>query len=103
MAHQIGDTITEAAGKAGWLARAACHEFDSALFFPNRPAYRRNDVAAAKAICCRCPVREECLEAAMDGGEKTGIWGGLTPFERMNLRRRRRRARAVLKEPGGAK
>jgi WhiB family redox-sensing transcriptional regulator len=101
MAHQPGNTVTEAADKTGWRARAACHQFDSALFFPDRPAYRRNDVAAAKAICCRCPVREACLEAAMDGGEKVGIWGGLTPIERTNLRRRRRRARAAQKEPGG--
>ena len=102
MADQTGDAVTEAADKTGWRARAACHQFDSALFFPDRPAYRRSDVAAAKAICCRCPVREECLEAAMDGGEKVGIWGGLTPIERMNLHRRKRRARAAQNEPGGA-
>jgi WhiB family redox-sensing transcriptional regulator len=102
MAHPTGVTVTEAAGKTGWRARAACQQFDLAIFFPDHHVYRRNNVAAAKAVCCRCPVREECLEAAMDGGEKTGIWGGLTPIERVNLHRRQRRARAAKKEPGGA-
>ena len=103
MAHQTGDTVTEAAGKTGWLERAACRQSDSELFFPDLHAYRRNEVAAAKAVCCRCPVREECLEAAMDAGEKVGIWGGLTPTERVNLHRRQRRARAAQDEPGGDK
>jgi hypothetical protein len=40
-------------------------------------------------------VREECLTAALEGREKVGIWGGLTPMERANLDRRRRRARAA--------
>ncbi|MDN3358244.1 WhiB family transcriptional regulator [Actinomadura sp. DC4] len=88
---------TEDAGTAtaDWRALAACRPFDSAIFFPDRTAYRNNAVAGAKAVCRRCPVREECLEAAMEGGEKVGIWGGLTPVERANLRRRERRARAA--------
>jgi hypothetical protein len=32
---------------------------------------------------------------AMDGREKTGIWGGFTPEERARLHRLRRRARAA--------
>jgi WhiB family redox-sensing transcriptional regulator len=95
MAHQAKDTVTETAGETGWRARAACLQLDSALFFPDRVGDLRKDLAAAKAVCCRCPVREECLQAAVDGGEKAGIWGGLTPIERVNLHRRQRRARAA--------
>jgi WhiB family transcriptional regulator, redox-sensing transcriptional regulator len=85
------------AGAAGWRARAACLRLDPALFFPDRVAHLTKDVAAAKAICGRCPVRDDCLRAAMDGGENIGIWGGLTPIERVNLQRRHRRARAAQK------
>jgi WhiB family redox-sensing transcriptional regulator len=80
--------------KNDWRMNAACQPFDSELFFPDRSAYRNNEVARAKAVCRGCPVREECLKAAMDGREKVGIWGGLTPEERAKLQRRNRRARA---------
>jgi WhiB family transcriptional regulator, redox-sensing transcriptional regulator len=76
-----------------WRLEAACRPFDSELFFPDGAAYRNSDVARAKAVCRKCPVREACLQAAMDGREKTGIWGGMTPQERMSLQRRRRRNR----------
>jgi WhiB family redox-sensing transcriptional regulator len=76
-----------------WRLQAACRPLDSDLFFPDRAAYRTSDVARAKAVCRACPVREACLQAAMDGRERVGIWGGLTPQERLKLQRRRRRAR----------
>jgi WhiB family redox-sensing transcriptional regulator len=92
MARSSEDTVTEVAGPTDWRVKAACRPLDSAIFFPDRTAYRNDDIASAKAVCRRCPVREECLEAAMDGREKIGIWGGLTPVERANLHRRKRRA-----------
>ncbi|MGI5229473.1 WhiB family transcriptional regulator [Actinoallomurus sp. CA-142502] len=94
MAHLTKSTGTDPDGKAGWRARAACLQFDSALFFPDRVTYLKKDVGTAKAICFRCPVREECLQTALDSGERVGIWGGLTPVERANLHRRQRRVRA---------
>jgi WhiB family transcriptional regulator, redox-sensing transcriptional regulator len=77
-----------------WRMKAACQPFDSELFFPDRSAYRNNEIAQAKSVCRGCPVREDCLKAALDGREKVGIWGGLTPEERAKLQRRNRRARA---------
>jgi Transcription factor WhiB len=50
-------------------------------------------VQSAKAICALCPVREECLQWAMDTAQDTGIWGGLTEEERRELRRQPRRRR----------
>jgi WhiB family redox-sensing transcriptional regulator len=100
MARSTEDTAAEAADATGWRVKAACLPLDSAIFFPDRTAYRTKKVAGAKAVCHRCPVREECLAAAMDGGERVGIWGGLTPVERANLQRRRRRARAG-QDPSG--
>lgn len=36
----------------------------------------------AVAACWTCPARVACLELATAGGERYGIWGGLTPGER---------------------
>lgn len=32
-------------------------------------------IAVAVSVCARCPVREQCLEAGVSGGEQ-GVWGG---------------------------
>ena len=35
-----------------------------------------DDIARAKAICAKCPVREECFEGAVARREPWGVWGG---------------------------
>ncbi len=74
-----------------WTARAACAGCDQDLFFPRKNYGRRGHgptVLAAKAICATCPVREECLEHALTRPEVEGLWGGLTAWERRDLKRR---------------
>ncbi|MBB4682684.1 WhiB family transcriptional regulator [Amycolatopsis jiangsuensis] len=69
-----------------WLARAACQDEDPELFFPISdvgPGARQ--VAQAKAVCARCPVRQECLSYALDNGLANGIFGGTTELERRKL------------------
>ncbi|MER5699651.1 WhiB family transcriptional regulator [Streptomyces mirabilis] len=39
----------------------------------------------AKRACLRCPCRPDCLHAALERGEKSGIWGGLDTDERDEL------------------
>ena len=39
-----------------------------------------------------CSVRETCLEFALQGREKEGVWGGATEKERRRILRQRRRA-----------
>ncbi|MEB3368068.1 WhiB family transcriptional regulator [Saccharopolyspora mangrovi] len=66
-----------------------CAETDPEVFFPE-PG--RVDLARrAIAICERCPVREACLEKALQNGE-LGIWGGTTETQRRKIRAQRRRA-----------
>ncbi|CAM5664246.1 Transcriptional regulator WhiB [Streptomyces glaucescens] len=38
----------------------------------------------------RCPVREPCLEFALDTGQTLGVWGGTGEAERRALQRRRK-------------
>lgn len=68
-----------------WQDYAKCRGADADLFFPERGASTRK----AKAICAECEVREECLNYAIDVGEKFGIWGGMSERERRKLRRDR--------------
>ncbi|WP_433786955.1 WhiB family transcriptional regulator [Actinomycetospora sp. CA-101289] len=70
-----------------WRAKAACRSVDPELFFPepsNEPVIKVQ-IAAAKAVCRRCPVRERCLADALERLPH-GIAGGLTEQERRRLR-----------------
>jgi hypothetical protein len=46
-----------------------------------------------RELCVICPMREDCLQQAMDRRERFGIWGGLIPIERRRIERRDRRKR----------
>lgn len=70
------------------LEGALCAEVDPELWFPEEGG----SPEAARAICARCPVQEACLQQALRNREPYGVWGGLTPRERQNLRRRRERS-----------
>ena len=79
---------------AEWWSLAACQAVDPDLFFPmsaTNPA--RADLAAAKAVCARCPVQAECLQYALAAGPVQGVWGGMSEEERRLLRQRRAKAR----------
>jgi hypothetical protein len=76
-----------------WTARAQCAETDPEIFFPPKG----DPATAARAICRCCPVRDDCLVYALDAREEYGIWGGLDPDERRNLRRKKTRSAANRK------
>lgn len=59
-------------------------------WFPAGEENQHPQVARAVATCGRCPVRPECLEYAMEAGER-GIWGGLDGEQRTRLQRQRNR------------
>jgi WhiB family redox-sensing transcriptional regulator len=66
-----------------WVDHAICSTTDPELFFPSS-----GDAAPqAKRICQVCPVRKQCLDYALKYHEPVGIWGGLSPRERMDFRR----------------
>lgn len=66
----------------GWEEAAVCRALPDGWspddWFPEVP----HVPAEVRAACDRCPVRRECLVAAYLGGEKYGVWGGLTPDQR---------------------
>lgn len=74
-----------AGGGLAWQDYANCRGADADLFFPERGASTRK----AKSICAACEVKAECLDYAIEMGEKFGIWGGLSERERRRVRRER--------------
>lgn len=58
-----------------------------ACFFHDKSEANRR---RAKAVCDKCPVKERCLEEALNDNEIFGVWGGTGRREREELRRARR-------------
>jgi WhiB family redox-sensing transcriptional regulator len=90
--------ITEtSAGEAeatsiSWWADARCNDGAgslTALFFSEE----LQDIAAAKAICAKCPVLAQCLEGALIRREPWGVWGGQLFLNGRVLATKRRRGR----------
>lgn len=72
-----------------WRRSAACRDVDPTLFFPvgvTGPAIPQ--IAEAKAVCRRCPVRLACLQYALVSYQEFGVWGGYDEEERRDLHRR---------------
>ncbi len=79
-----------------WQTNGACIGQPERWFFPDgggsaaTAAYRKG-----RQVCAHCPVRERCLDDAMrmegwlDAQWRFGLWGGLTPGDRVELMRRR--------------
>lgn len=87
-----------------WRQRAICREEDPDLFFPvGNSTWALAQAADAKAVCRRCPVMETCGDWAMENGQDSGVWGGLSEDERRAIKRRTaRRAAAANKQKSGA-
>jgi len=58
------------------------------------------DIARAKAICARCPLKVSCLDEALERIEPWGVWGGELIEEGRIVADRRPRGRpSVLPRP----
>jgi WhiB family redox-sensing transcriptional regulator len=71
-----------------WRTMAACRDVDPELFFPigtTGPALIQID--EAKAICRTCGVTDACLSWAIESGQESGVWGGLSEDERRGIKR----------------
>ncbi|MDR4533232.1 WhiB family transcriptional regulator [Glutamicibacter sp. PS] len=79
-----------------WREQAACRTYDFKTngdpWFPH-PAQIVIEGREAFLICADCPVREACLDYALEHREvKEGIYGGLSPAQRQSELRRRQKA-----------
>jgi WhiB family redox-sensing transcriptional regulator len=71
-----------------WRRHSACRGLDPQIFYPETD----DEAEPAKRVCGACAVQETCLEFALQGREKEGVWGGATEKERRRILRQRRRA-----------
>jgi WhiB family redox-sensing transcriptional regulator len=64
------------------------------FFYPNKPS---SEVAQAKSVCNGldgnppCPMRDRCLQHAIDHHEAYGVWGGTSERDRRKIQRARNR------------
>lgn len=79
-----------------WQLRGACRGENPDLFFHpdgDRGLSRTARELAAKAVCARCPVVEQCAQHALSVREPYGVWGGMTEDEREQVYAAARRLR----------
>lgn len=70
-----------------WRSKALCVGLgleERLQFFGDSPypIKAQTQYKQARLICYDCPVQVECLIAAIDNKERTGVWGGLTESQR---------------------
>ena len=70
-----------------WKEQAACKGMDRSIFFPAL-GYNQHSKVAIK-ICKTCPVKQRCTEFAINNKIAFGIWGGLNPNQRQQLKLRK--------------
>ena len=66
-----------------WRAAGLCSRTNPDLWFSPGAVEHKE----AKRICRDCPVRQQCLQYAMETPVDHGIWGGMTERERRRYRR----------------
>lgn len=65
------DAVTGAYGSDVAFA-LPCHNSNPDLFFSENA----QEIHSAKSLCGQCPVRSQCLDAAISREEPCGVWGG---------------------------
>lgn len=74
-----------------WRDDASCAQVGGDGWFPENG----NVSTKITDMCHECPVREACLQYALDNHEVFGIWGGLNYKSRRKLRKQNARAEAA--------
>jgi WhiB family redox-sensing transcriptional regulator len=71
-----------------WMRDGNCRAYPASVFFPSDGA----GVEVARRICEDCPVKDRCLEYALEEHIDHGVWGGCSERERRRIAKRRRTA-----------
>lgn len=95
--HGLDDSFMEHGICADHALLATYHGTQRGDFFRelDRDLRGREATVRAKRVCEECPVRARCLEFAITGRIRDGVWGGTDGDERIVLARRSRRAVGV--------
>jgi WhiB family redox-sensing transcriptional regulator len=77
-----------------WMDDAACRGRTDVEFFPE--VGYNGKAPKALALCNNCPVKDDCLDFALENNIEHGIWGGTNPRQRKQLRRTLNKGTVVL-------
>ena len=77
---------------ANWMEHGHCRNeaYDPEWWWPERGDADHGDTPIALRICLTCPVKDLCLDYALQHKEREGVWGGLMPAARQALAASRR-------------
>lgn len=88
-----------------WQVRGACNDIGTDIWFPEKGKSSNSEtIKLLLSVCAACPVRDECLAAALelegDCGKamRHGIWGGTLPNERHRMVKGPRRPRVISED-----
>ena len=81
---------------AVWMRAGHCRDHPPATFFPSDGV----GVTVAMRICGDCPVKDQCLEYALENRIEHGVWGGCSERERRRILKRRRQGAAPMAAAG---
>jgi WhiB family redox-sensing transcriptional regulator len=85
-----------------WYEQAACRDLDPDRFDYDPETDSTTKAAAAKEVCAGCAVRDACLDFALQrpaAEDTTGVYGGLTPAERLARRGGAPSSRRLVADP----
>lgn len=74
--------------RPAWMKKRNCNDEPTTTFYPAPGDVEK--LRRAKSICKECEVRHDCLEMALESGERFGIWGGKSARERSLILRAQR-------------
>jgi WhiB family transcriptional regulator, redox-sensing transcriptional regulator len=74
--------IERGVAEDGWRSCAACRGLNPEIWYPDPDRITK---LLAVAVCADCPVRQQCLDYAVQRREPLGIWGGKTPYQRSEM------------------
>lgn len=75
--------------KVKWM-HAACAGTDVEVFYEEKAGVAKPLNIVLRKICAGCEIKSECAEFAIKH-EMHGFWGGLTPSDRIEIRKRGKR------------
>ena len=68
------------------LAGGICADGEPEAWYPLSRRPRQQKRLYAAEVCAGCPVRQMCLDYAMEAGEEYGVWGGVCEEDRRDMR-----------------
>lgn len=100
MRRATTNAVSVPASTSSWQRHGACRGEDPDLFFPTGGrAEVRKQSGEAQRVCFQCPVMQQCLNWALETGQDTGVWGGLSAEDRRRMRRGKTAVGMAYQEP----